>query len=88
MKMKTFNGFTGQMAQLEFSIQLIMKVMSGEDCSNTLKKARDGELYDNITLRSIEKKVKRIENIPESDKKEKEIWGFKKKLFAYCGLKE
>ncbi len=86
--MSTFNGFFGQMAQLEFSLQLIMKVMSGEDCSETFRKACDGELYDTETLRSIERKVKRLHNLPESDKKEKEIWDFKKRLFAYCGLKE
>ncbi len=86
--MITFNGFTGQMAQLEFSLQLTMKVIGGEDCADTLKKACEGELYDTETLRSIERKVKRLHNMAESDKKEKEIWEFKKKLFLLCGLKE
>ena len=86
--MKTFNNFTGQMAQLEFSLQLLIKMMSGEDCSKTLEEAEAGEVFEQKILKSIKRKVNRLSGVPESKKKETEIWNFKKKLFSYCGMME
>lgn len=86
--MSTFNNFTGQMAQLEFSLQLLADITGGKDRTNTLKKACEGEVFDNATLEIIEKTAKKIHKLSEPKKKEEAVWNFRKELFSYCGLKE
>lgn len=76
------------MAKLEFSLELLMKIMSGEDYLKTLNKATSGKVFATKILKSIERKVKKLSNMPESKDKEIEIWKFKKKLFSYCEIKD
>lgn len=82
--MKKFNNCTGQTAQVQFCTELVMRINGDENCDGTLKKACEGELFDNVIMRKIARKTKKLSKLPNSPEKTAEIEEFQEQLATYC----
>jgi hypothetical protein len=81
MEVEVFKGFTGQSAKLAVSFEIMCNVFCGKNCDKTLIEANNGNVFPFEVLRTFERKVKRLNKMENSEKKDKEIDDFQKKLF-------